>query len=122
LFHCEIQPPLISSSPEVFTLPTAYLIALTLLLQSALAAQTPKKPACTKANVGQVWPDRPFRGPCVPLEVCSYGTFRYHWRAETVSLAQLPRKSRNPCESRARSKHSPSAPEAVPAEAVPPLK
>ena len=75
-----------------------------MLVAAILLGESRERPPCNATNIGRVWPDKDARGPCVQLEVCTYGSLRYKWRTLTVNISQLPknRKHRGNCETRAR--------------------
>ncbi len=67
-------------------------------------AAEPPRPACTKKNRGQVWPEAANRDPklyaklsrCGQLLVCAPGAWRSHWESPTVRLDQLRGGSKLP--------------------------
>jgi hypothetical protein len=61
------------------------------------------KPACNETTLGSFWPDEANRDRklatrltrCGELEICLYGTWRYHWGPLTVHVNQLARQKTN---------------------------
>jgi len=77
----------------------ALLLAATSLLCLGSDAD---KPACTRDNAGQLWPEaanhdakeRRRLAQCGELELCARGIWRYHWEPLTVRFDQLNRNGR----------------------------
>ena len=78
------------------------------------AAEGPKKPRCTDALLGRLWPeeanDNPkFAAALEPYgfpEICSHTESGFVWRARTVRLEQLRKDMAKPA---APEKHKPSS-------------
>jgi hypothetical protein len=75
------------------------------LLSLPIIAEEPPKPPCNSQNVAKFWPDQANSNPEArrraaqsgELEICSHGTWRYHWEPVTVNISQI-RKDRAPSE------------------------